>query len=113
MPDDHGGVGAKDRKTTPLKKGIEVTDHIEPDFPKTIDRVYVINLKSRPDRRSEILSELDRIGLREKSPILKLFDAIKPETADPFRSIGAKGCFLSHLGVLRHAKDHQYSRHTS
>lgn len=93
----------------PLKNEvITVTNHIETGRLDTIDRLYVINLKSRPDRRREILSELGRIGLDAGSPIVKMFDAVKPDTAGTFPSIGARGCFLSHLGVLQHARGNGY-----
>lgn len=83
-------------------------NEIETGLLSTIDRLYVINLKSRPDRRREILSELGHIGLDDQSPIVKMFEAVKPESAGTFPSIGARGCFLSHLGVLRHARDQGY-----
>ena len=33
---------------------------------------------------------------------------MRPESAEPFPSVGARGCFLSHLGVLKHARDNGY-----
>jgi glycosyl transferase family 25 len=40
---------------------------------------------------------------------VELFAAIRPETAAPFESIGYKGCFLSHLTILKQARDMQLS----
>jgi glycosyl transferase, family 25 len=63
--------------------------------------VHVINLAERTDRRDEISQQLALVDLSFKSPNVKLFDAIRPTHAGGFDSIGAKGCFMSHLGVLR------------
>jgi GR25 family glycosyltransferase involved in LPS biosynthesis len=70
-----------------------------------IDRAYIINLPTRPDRRRAVLSELDRIGLTEQTGKVKVFDAIRPADAGGFDSIGAHGCYMSHLAVLRDARD--------
>lgn len=61
---------------------------------------YVINLPQRADRRSEMQEELSRIGWKAK-----FFPAIRPASADGFSSIGAYGCFLSHLAVLKAARN--------
>ena len=66
-------------------------------------RVVVINLKSRPDRRAEMAEQFGRIGLGFDSPGVHLFEATKPDAAAGFSSLGARGCFLSHLAVLREA----------
>lgn len=66
--------------------------------------VYVINLKSRADRRREMADELARIGLSFDHPAVTLFPAVRPEDAGPFPSLGARGCFMSHLGVLADAE---------
>ena len=55
--------------------------------------VYVINLDRRPDRLDQITEELDKIGLP-----FKRFAAID-------RKPGTIGCGLSHLAVLKEARD--------
>lgn len=70
----------------------------------TFDRIYVINLASRADRRADMAGELARLGTGFADPRVRLFEAIRPTDAGPFRSIGARGCFLSQLGVLRDAQ---------
>jgi len=60
---------------------------------------YVINLESRLDRRAEMEKELSRIGWSAE-----FFPAIRPSSAADFPSIGARGCFLSHLAVLVEAE---------
>lgn len=72
-----------------------------------VDRIYVVNLETRPDRRREMLSELKRIGLQSNDALLSVFKAIKPDEAGAFPTIGARGCFLSQLGVLKCADEKQ------
>src|ERR1700704_4562761 len=62
--------------------------------------IVVINLQRRIDRRIEAGNELSRIGWHAK-----YFSAIEAESEAGFPSIGARGCFLSHLAVLRNAKE--------
>lgn len=69
------------------------------------DMLYVINLDTRTDRRREILSELAGLGVEETDPKVRFFSAVKPDDQGAFPSIGARGCFLSHLGVLKDAKN--------
>jgi hypothetical protein len=73
------------------------------------DRVYVINLRSRDDRRSEMSAQLQRIHLSLESPDVVLFEATKPSEQAGFPSVGARGCFMSHLAVLRDARDRRLS----
>ena len=60
--------------------------------------VYVISLPNRSDRRRAMGRELAKIGWSAE-----FFPAIRPKSASGFPSIGAHGCFLSHLSVLKHA----------
>lgn len=68
-----------------------------------LSKIYVINLANRPDRRREMYRELRRIGLSADTPVVEIFTAFRPDDAGAFPSIGARGCFLSHLGVLQRA----------
>ena len=68
-------------------------------------RVVVINLAPRVDRREEMAEQLGSIGLRFDAPNVQLFEASKPQHAAGFESVGAHGCFRSHLTVLRQARD--------
>ena len=65
---------------------------------------FVINLPDRSDRRSEMMRELKKVGWSAE-----FFPAIKPADAGGFPSIGAHGCFLSHLQLLRLAMARQLS----
>ncbi len=65
------------------------------------DKSYIINLPERLDRRAEMEQQLKRLGLSDK---VTFFPAIRPTDKGEFPSIGARGCFLSHLAVLKDAK---------
>jgi glycosyl transferase family 25 len=67
------------------------------------DQVFVINLDSRPDRLREMRAQLRSIGFDFDARIQR-FPAVKVEAPGAFRSIGARGCFLSHLGCLEKAR---------
>ncbi|WP_448560417.1 glycosyltransferase family 25 protein [Trichothermofontia sp.] len=68
------------------------------------DKSYIINLPERSDRRSEMQQELKMLGAFEPSDRVVFFPAIRPTDQGDFPSLGAKGCFLSHLAVLKEAK---------
>jgi len=70
--------------------------------------IYVINLAFREDRRAEMQQQLQRVGLGFDHPKVTLFRAIRPYEAGEFPNIGSKGCFLSHLSVLRDAQAKNY-----
>lgn len=67
-------------------------------------RLYIINLPARADRKREMQAQLVSIGLSLDHSKVQLFTAIRPKAAGDFPSIGARGCFLSHLGVLKDAE---------
>jgi glycosyl transferase, family 25 len=67
------------------------------------ERVYIVNLPARMDRRQEMEAELKRFGLRVDGEKIRFFRAIRPETAGDFPSLGARGCYMSHLSILREA----------
>ncbi|HEY1375850.1 MAG TPA: glycosyltransferase family 25 protein [Gemmataceae bacterium] len=68
------------------------------------DRVYVINLPDRPDRLRAVVRELDRAGLPLAPGRVEVFPAVRPDAAAGFPTPGSRGCFLSHLGVVRAAR---------
>ncbi len=67
---------------------------------RLFDRVLVINLPQRADRRRGIDAELRKVGLALDHPKVEVFAAIRPDHAAGFPSIGAHGAFRSHLGVM-------------
>jgi hypothetical protein len=87
-----------------------MTEKMQPTTPldaallrSLFDRIYVINLPERADRRKEVLGELHRVGVQPDDPFITFWQAVRPADRGEFRSIGARGCFLSHLGVLEDA----------
>lgn len=68
------------------------------------DRCFVINLPARGDRRRAMQAELDRVGMPFQPGKVEIFPGIRPDDAGPFPSLGARGCFESHLAILRTAK---------
>ncbi|WP_416670001.1 glycosyltransferase family 25 protein [Egbenema bharatensis] len=68
------------------------------------DKAYIINLPERFDRREAMKQELKRLGSVESPEKVIFFPAIKPADRGKFPSVGSRGCFLSHLEVLREAK---------
>jgi Glycosyltransferase family 25 (LPS biosynthesis protein) len=68
------------------------------------ERIYVVNLPERTDRRRTIALELAKAGLPLTPNQIEIFPAIRPESAGEFPNIGARGCFLSHLAILKQAK---------
>ena len=72
-------------------------------FLHTFDRIRIINLRSRPDRRQEVAAQLARLGLSVDGHHIAFHDACRPEHAGAFPSVGARGCFVSHLDILSDA----------
>jgi glycosyl transferase, family 25 len=66
--------------------------------------ISVINLPDRADRRDEIEGQLAAVALNFESPNVRLFSAIRPRETGNFDSIGTRGCFMSHLQILRNAR---------
>ena len=64
---------------------------------KYIDKIFYINLDKRTDRRIQIEAELERMDLSGER-----FEAI-------YNSRGALGCTLSHLEVIKIAKQRVYN----
>jgi glycosyl transferase family 25 len=67
------------------------------------ERIFIINLASRADRRQEMSEQLSRVGLSADSEQIRFFNAVRPTEAEGFPTIGTRGAFMSHLGVLRQA----------
>ena len=67
------------------------------------DSIRIINLKRRADRRDEVLNEFKRMGIPFVKPKVNFFEAIAPVESAGFPSAGARGCYLSHLAVIKEA----------
>jgi GR25 family glycosyltransferase involved in LPS biosynthesis len=67
------------------------------------NRIYVVNLPERKDRLQDTKVVLSRINLSLDSQDFEVFPAIKPQDSAGFPSVGVRGCFLSHLTILKKA----------
>jgi hypothetical protein len=64
-------------------------------------RIYILNLPERTDRRQEIEEVLAGVGLSLAQPQVTLVAAVRPAAAGGFPTVGTRGCFEGHLGILR------------
>ncbi|WP_260703651.1 glycosyltransferase family 25 protein [Edaphobacter flagellatus] len=64
------------------------------------ERVQVINLVERRDRRRDMEAQLKKFNLTAE-----FFPAVKPAEVGDWPSLGARGCFLSHYNILKQALD--------
>lgn len=71
-------------------------------FLDAFDSIKILNLPHRTDRKREMTSELRRMGLGD-DPRVVFMSAISRDGPGPFNSVGAHGCFLSHLAALEEA----------
>jgi hypothetical protein len=69
------------------------------------DRIFIINLLERTDRRAHMERELKRAGLDPEVGRVEFFTACKPAEAAGFANRGVHGCFRSHLEVLQRCRD--------
>jgi len=69
---------------------------------RAFDDVRIINLVDRTDRRREITEQLKKIG--GLAPNISFFHARRPDSPGEFPSVGSRGCFESHLSILRVAR---------
>ena len=67
--------------------------------------VRVIHLPDRKDRFREVSAQLEALGLRFGAGGVELYEATRPAAIAGFPSLGSHGCFLSHLAILRDARD--------
>ena len=72
--------------------------------------IFLINLARRTDRRRDLLRELEYVGLQANDEKLVWINAVAPQDAGEFRSIGARGCFLSHLECFKQAASRKLQR---
>ncbi|WP_413164296.1 glycosyltransferase family 25 protein [Capilliphycus salinus ALCB114379] len=68
-------------------------------------RAYVINLPERTDRRRMIMAQLEKPDSPLTPDQVEFFAGIRPDDPGEFKNIGIKGCFLSHLAILKKAKE--------
>ncbi len=67
------------------------------------DRLAIINLPDRDDRRRALTKELSRIGIDIDSPKVTIPDPPMPKTPNGFHSRGVYGSYLSHVEIIEKA----------
>lgn len=67
-------------------------------------RVRIISLVERKDRRQAMMRDLSRLGMKVGDRRCDFFPGVRPAEPAGFESVGARGCFLSHLTILRRAE---------
>lgn len=67
------------------------------------EKVRIINMVSRTDRRKETEQEFARHKFEINTHKVSFFDAITPDEPKGFPNKGARGCFLSHLSILENS----------
>jgi glycosyl transferase, family 25 len=76
-----------------------------------VDRVYVINLPERSDRRRDLTRRLVRgWGAQLVAERVEFFSAVRPSDPGGFASAGYRGCFESHQAVLDDALARGFER---
>jgi hypothetical protein len=68
------------------------------------EQTFIINLPERTDRLRDTMRTLERLG-PGSGQRCTVFPAVRPDGLNGFPSLGARGCFESHLAVLRMARD--------
>ncbi len=68
------------------------------------ERTYVINLPTRKDRRKLITKELQKVNMPVTPKKVEIFPGICPDSPGGFPGLGVRGCFLSHLSILKAAQ---------
>ena len=66
------------------------------------NRVVIINLPERKDRRRDMERQLQLAGI-SKERVVEFFPGIRPDVLGDWPSLGVQGNFLSHYTVLRQA----------
>jgi GR25 family glycosyltransferase involved in LPS biosynthesis len=69
------------------------------------DRISVIHLPERKDRYDSLSLELRGLGIDIRDPKVEIPYAPRPTDSNGFTSRGVHGNFLSHLDILRRARD--------
>jgi len=69
------------------------------------DRMSIIHLRTRVDRYRALVRELRRLDIQISDKKVRIPDAPMPSDANGFPGKGMYGSFLSHLDILRSARD--------
>ena len=79
-------------------------------FQSFIDRVCIINLPEQKGRLQSVKNELKGLGFDPESDQIRVPFAPRPDDAQGFTSKGVYGNFLSHLSILKEAREEGLKR---
>jgi glycosyl transferase, family 25 len=74
-------------------------------FFDNFEMTRIISLADREDRRRDLGRNVEDVFGAPLNLSEELFIATRPEAPGPFENIGTRGCFESHLAVLREARE--------
>lgn len=81
-----------------------------PELAHGMDKLFIINLPERADRRRQMQRQLRKLGLSLQHPLVEVFPACRPAEALDWPTLGTRGCFISHYEVIRAAQARGYQR---
>jgi len=70
-------------------------------FTDYFEKTYIVSLPDKQDLRQQTFEEFNLVGWSIDNSKIKFFDAIRPDESLNFSSIGARGCFESHLSLIK------------
>lgn len=73
-------------------------------FDAYFSHIRIISLVERKDRQHAMMRDLSRLGMKIGDGRCEFFPAFRPEQPAGFPSVGARGCFLSHLAIMQRAE---------
>ena len=86
----------------------------------TWDKIYIINLLRRSDRKEEMIKKLEKENITnyefveafdgKSQEVIDKHEKIKSTTGTKILSSGHFGCLLSHIKVIEMAKENKYER---
>lgn len=97
-----GAILRRTARTDPLLCGEGSLDLPRSLFFDYFDAKYLINLPERKDRLERVRKQFEKHDLSFDG--VTLFEGVKCREKEGFPSLGARGCFLSHLGVFKDAE---------
>ncbi|WP_170606114.1 glycosyltransferase family 25 protein [Ruegeria arenilitoris] len=87
---------------------VNSNDAVRDRILELFERIYVINLPYRTDRKRQIEKQLNKLSLSFSDKEVILFEAVRPESEGKWPTVGARGCFMSHVKLLKNAKKMNY-----
>lgn len=65
------------------------------------EKTYIVSLPDKHNLRQQTIEEFNLVGWNIDNSRINFFDAIRPDDRLNFASIGARGCYESHLQLIK------------